>query len=278
MTVRMASDFFKPRVAPKAPSTPAAPLGGSAPNVAAAADAQAAYQQTNAYLDQWLGTSKPAATPEPTPAPASPEPVAAGSGPMITNGAAGGSVKQLQERLKELGFDPGPIDGDFGPKTRAAVIAFQTDRGIRIDGIVGPETWGKLGVHITVAAPMPEEQSNELVDMGPGKPKAVRRFGELIGVNIAPKFDEMVAAAARDGVELRIKSGYRTHAEQTELWHRYGRDTARVARPGTSNHEHGDAIDFKNLPGAWAWLKRNANRFGFKNYDPEPWHYSLTGN
>jgi GH24 family phage-related lysozyme (muramidase) len=53
-------------------------------------------------------------------------------------------VKEIQTLLKAHGFDCGPIDGDYGPKTKAAVVAFQTSLGLKGDGIVGPYTWAKL--------------------------------------------------------------------------------------------------------------------------------------
>jgi peptidoglycan hydrolase-like protein with peptidoglycan-binding domain len=61
--------------------------------------------------------------------------------PTLKNGSKGQDVKDLQEALKTLGFNPGPVDGIFGAKTETAVRAFQTDRGITVDGIVGRETW-----------------------------------------------------------------------------------------------------------------------------------------
>lgn len=42
--------------------------------------------------------------------------------------------------LQSLGYDPGPIDGIFGPRTKNAVMRFQRDNGLKVDGIVGPET------------------------------------------------------------------------------------------------------------------------------------------
>src|SRR6185436_12729076 len=54
-------------------------------------------------------------------------------------------------KLRAAGFNPGASDGDFGPKTLAAVKAFQRSRGIGADGIVGAQTWGKLAG----AAPKP---------------------------------------------------------------------------------------------------------------------------
>ena len=61
--------------------------------------------------------------------------------PLLKRGSSGTAVRQLQEALKEAGHDPGPIDGEFGPATEAAVRAFQQDKGIAVDGIVGDITW-----------------------------------------------------------------------------------------------------------------------------------------
>jgi peptidoglycan hydrolase-like protein with peptidoglycan-binding domain len=40
----------------------------------------------------------------------------------------------VQERLAELGFEPGPVDGEFGSRTAAAIKAFQTSRGLGASG------------------------------------------------------------------------------------------------------------------------------------------------
>jgi peptidoglycan hydrolase-like protein with peptidoglycan-binding domain len=50
------------------------------------------------------------------------------------------SVLDLQRRLHLLGFDPGPLDGRMGPKTRAAIKAFQKSRGVAVDGATSPRT------------------------------------------------------------------------------------------------------------------------------------------
>ncbi len=54
--------------------------------------------------------------------------------------ARGDDVTTLQERLLGLGFDPGRVDGLFGPDTEAAVRAFQRGVGLLPDGQVGPDT------------------------------------------------------------------------------------------------------------------------------------------
>jgi peptidoglycan hydrolase-like protein with peptidoglycan-binding domain len=60
--------------------------------------------------------------------------------PLIMNGHKGSAIKRVQRRLKELGFDPGPLDGDFGPMTERAVRYFQKKNDISPDGVIGPET------------------------------------------------------------------------------------------------------------------------------------------
>ena len=64
--------------------------------------------------------------------------------PMVSYGSRGDAVRKLQELLNALGYDCGSVDGIFGSKTKAAVLAFQKANGLAADGIVGPLTWGKL--------------------------------------------------------------------------------------------------------------------------------------
>jgi len=66
-------------------------------------------------------------------------------GIVLRRGMQGPSIRQVQERLNELGANPRlATDGIFGPITEAAVIAFQRANGLTPDGIVGPITWGVL--------------------------------------------------------------------------------------------------------------------------------------
>lgn len=55
------------------------------------------------------------------------------------------SVMQLQRTLNRAGFGPLDVDGSAGPKTIAAVRAFQASRGLVVDGRAGPVTWSALG-------------------------------------------------------------------------------------------------------------------------------------
>jgi peptidoglycan L-alanyl-D-glutamate endopeptidase CwlK len=61
-------------------------------------------------------------------------------------GSSGPDVLRLQQRLSELGFPPGAHDGNFGPGTHAAVVAFQRSEGLLPDGIVGSRTARALGL------------------------------------------------------------------------------------------------------------------------------------
>jgi peptidoglycan hydrolase-like protein with peptidoglycan-binding domain len=50
----------------------------------------------------------------------------------------------MQARLQNLGFDPGPIDNIASPLTACAVRRFQQRYTLKVDGIIGPQTRGKM--------------------------------------------------------------------------------------------------------------------------------------
>ncbi len=64
-------------------------------------------------------------------------------GRFVKTGQEGASVREAQGLLAAHGHRVA-VDGDFGPQTRAAVVAFQQSRGITADGIIGPETMREL--------------------------------------------------------------------------------------------------------------------------------------
>lgn len=66
-----------------------------------------------------------------------------------------------QSALQCLGYDPGIADGFDGPKTQAAVKAFQEAMGIGVDGIIGSETRGKLLSEMDAAAVIINDQTTE---------------------------------------------------------------------------------------------------------------------
>jgi peptidoglycan L-alanyl-D-glutamate endopeptidase CwlK len=106
-------------------------------------------------------------------------------------GASGAEVVELQKKLQALGFNPGPIDGIFGPATEAAVIAFQSSEDLLVDGIVGPRTLSALDLaaeeeaitelpwlQVGSTGPMVEELQKKLESLGfsPGPIDGI--FGE----------------------------------------------------------------------------------------------------
>lgn len=61
-------------------------------------------------------------------------------------GSRGEEVRQIQQKLKSLGFYTGAVDGIYGTGTKKAVTAFQKSCGIKADGIAGPTTLLYLGL------------------------------------------------------------------------------------------------------------------------------------
>lgn len=57
---------------------------------------------------------------------------------------SGVSVTELQRALKKAGYDPGPVDGRVGKKTKSAIRRFQRDQGLASYGVVGDKTWTLL--------------------------------------------------------------------------------------------------------------------------------------
>jgi N-acetylmuramoyl-L-alanine amidase len=64
---------------------------------------------------------------------------------IYRQGDAGPEITDIQQRLAELGFLTSDVEaGAFGPLTESSVRTFQQLRSLRVDGIVGPATWGQL--------------------------------------------------------------------------------------------------------------------------------------
>lgn len=121
-----------------------------------------------------------------------------------------------------------------------------------------------------------------------------------VNSRVSGAFYAMVEAAKADGISLEAGSSSRTMEEQTALCSGNAAcssgDYTYVAKPGTSNHQLGVAIDFKLGPGidsngcinvngkctlkgnpSWEWLDKNASKFDLQQYVKEFWHFSPTG-
>jgi septal ring factor EnvC (AmiA/AmiB activator) len=119
-----------------------------------------------------------------------------------------------------------------------------------------------------------------------------------VAASIADNVQALLDAAASDGVSLCASSGYRSPQQQIELRRQNcgssnyaiyymppSQCSPPTARPGTSMHEQGLAIDFScNGGGAirygnecWNWLAAHADEYGLYNLPSEPWHWSVSG-
>ena len=139
---------------------------------------------------------------------------------------------------------------------------------------------------------------------GGGTAPSITGSGEIVTVggirihqSVANNLAAMISAAAAAGISLS-GGGYRDPAGQIAVRrNNCGSSNYAIyempasscspptARPGSSMHERGLAIDFTQGgstltrgSSAFAWLKANAAGFGFYNLPSEPWHWSTNGN
>ncbi|MFX4272419.1 peptidoglycan-binding protein [Propionibacteriaceae bacterium Y1685] len=205
----------------------------------------------------------------------------------VRPGSRGQVVKAVQMRL---GLSQ---DGSFGPATTAAVKKFQKSAGLSADGVVGPNTWREL---LRVGGPA-KPPSGGGADTRYPNPKKTYRNGQVpasqlcripgagahwrISCRALPDYKRLDAAhRARFGTSMVVDhltlTTYRTYADQVLLYNKYG--YPRAARPGTSNHGWGMAIDVS--VGGWGsakqkWMWANAPKYGFKPDVPhEQWHFT----
>jgi D-alanyl-D-alanine carboxypeptidase len=101
----------------------------------------------------------------------------------------------------------------------------------------------------------------------------------------AAAWEEMRAAAAVDGIDLRVIDSYRDYDSQARAHeaHLRGEKKANVLPPGHSEHGVGLAVDVTNghIVGKsdpeWAWLQANARSFGWYPISNESWHWEFRG-
>lgn len=108
----------------------------------------------------------------------------------------------LQLRLKEAGFDPGPVDGRLGDKTAAALKAFQTAHGLAPSGVLEVGTLARL-VQLRSASALSNAARRRLSSVHPDLQKVVLRA--LTGGELAFTVAEGARSAARQ--EALVASG-----------------------------------------------------------------------
>ena len=95
--------------------------------------------QTVLFSDSAYANAAVTPTPVPTPAPTFQVP-----SDTVRRGSSGADAKLVQQRLKDLGYLTGKVDGKFGSTSVTALKAFQTKHNLTSDGIAGPSTYAIL--------------------------------------------------------------------------------------------------------------------------------------
>ncbi|NVB76837.1 MAG: D-alanyl-D-alanine carboxypeptidase [Kofleriaceae bacterium] len=106
--------------------------------------------------------------------------------------------------------------------------------------------------------------------------KLVTVGGVELEAATAKAFRTMAAAARKAGIELAIRSGFRSHEKQKQLYREYKKGWGHLAaKPGYSNHQNGKAVDiYIDDYRVYEWLRANAKKFGFKRtVRREAWHW-----
>ena|SRR5579863_113176 len=112
------------------------------------------------------------------------------------------------------------------------------------------------------------------------KIKVVSVGGAEAEVHTAIAFRAMAKAASRAGIDLRIRSGFRSFEKQAHLYKEYRRGEGNLAaKPGFSNHESGRALDLYITDyNVYDWLEHHGAQYGFHRTVPgEPWHWEYLG-
>lgn len=103
-------------------------------------------------------TSAPSTSAPSTPTPPAPEAADA----VLRLESTGPAVQELQQRLSDLGFWLGEIDGNYGQLTRQAVMAFQKAEDLDRDGVAGPKTREQLP---TASRPTPRTDEGDRIEV-----------------------------------------------------------------------------------------------------------------
>ena len=96
----------------------------------------------------------------------------------------------------------------------------------------------------------------------------------------ASAFTKLSAAAEADGVTIGVTDSYRSYDAQVDVANRKGlySQGGLAAKPGTSDHGLGLALDLDLDTNALSWMRANAGRFGFVEDTPrESWHWKFDG-
>ena len=201
---------------------------------------------------------------------------------IFKKGSSGDEVKELQTALNKLGYYNGELDGQFGNGTEEAVLLFQEQNALTIDGIASYNTLNLLySENAKRVTPTPTPNPDDyLVLVNDNYPLASKqkpsnlvllrntvpsKLAYIVGSQIegnkvaVEALIDMFKAAKEDGITgYQISSGYRSYEYQEKLFNNKVRDyiddgfsksnavsatRVTVADPGTSEHHTGLSFD-----------------------------------
>jgi hypothetical protein len=188
------------------------------------------------------------------------------------------------DAARRNGADPGRLEVEFPDASSHPPLRARTTIGAEIDPesipggtrIADPRPIPVAASAVAEASPPAGSWSGmpQTAEDGGYSGRLVYRNGEGIRPDVAAAYDRMAAAARRAGIALVVVSGFRSDAEQAELFERHP-DPRWVAPPGRSLHRCATELDL-GPSSAYSWLAENAGRFGFvQRYSWEAWHYGF---
>jgi hypothetical protein len=220
------------------------------------------------------------------------------------------AVRSMRDDLPRLLAPPRLADGRPNPEhlgkaaylARARVAALAAARGNEVDPdrvrlrFPDAESFAPVRAKVTIVAGLRESGGHQVEASAVAEAAApygaasdgetamatgggyggllIYRDGEGMRPDVAAAYDQMAAAARADGVVLVVVSGFRSDAEQAELF-AANPDPTWVAPPGQSLHRCATELDLGSSS-AYGWLAANASRFGFvQRYSWEAWHYGF---
>ncbi|MFE6223041.1 peptidoglycan-binding protein [Streptomyces sp. NPDC057854] len=200
-------------------------------------------------------TTPPAPPAPPPPAPPPPAPV--GAGVSLANlefGDRSDDVRDFQAALKAKGFDPGPVDGVFGDRTKAACAAFQRSQGWSgdgADGLPGPQTIERLGLRLVGgAAPRPAPPA-------PGEPAHDYRRVTYGGKRVNQRTKVMLERAAADfGWAITLTQGsYNPGGVAASAGTHDGGGVVDISVSGLTPAQRNELVQCLRRAGLVAWLR-----------------------
>jgi LAS superfamily LD-carboxypeptidase LdcB len=199
-------------------------------------------------------------------------------------------MAEIQSRMVALAT-ANPVDGASGATRSASTTPAASTSGTAFasalaDAVAATDSTAALtgakkvsGSHSVNGKGIP----TELAAYGNGKIPAnalekVGNTGHRLWAPAAQSLENMLAAAKKDGVRIGITDSYRPYEEQVDLARRKGlySQGGLAAKPGTSDHGWGMAVDLDLNAKAQAWMRQHGKEYGFEEDTPrEPWHWGF---